>query len=88
MTEHAGEVEQGLLWKQEHLTPSPIPSGQPASDLMNIIWRKNEVYLDSAVSRWRPADAARYALPCSSPLRPTIVGTVAYPHKITRPNSL
>ncbi|MDA7086674.1 hypothetical protein PH586_09815 [Pseudomonas sp. SA3-5] len=46
MTEHAGEVEQGLLWKQEHLAPMPIPTGQPASDLMNIIWRKNEVYLD------------------------------------------
>lgn len=46
MTEHAGEVEQGLLWKQEHLAPLPIPTGQPASDLMNIIWRKNEVYLD------------------------------------------
>ena len=46
MTEHAGEIEQGLLWKQEHLAPLPIPTGQPASDLMNIIWRKNEVYLD------------------------------------------
>ena len=46
MTEHAGEVEQGLLWKQEHLAPLPIPTGQPASDLMNIIWRKNEIYLD------------------------------------------
>ncbi|NQD95034.1 hypothetical protein HP532_20495 [Pseudomonas sp. CrR25] len=46
MTEHAGEVEQGLLWKQEHLAPMPIPTGQPASDLMNIIWRKSEVYLD------------------------------------------
>lgn len=46
MAEHAGEVEQGLLWKQEHLAPMPIPTGQPASDLMNIIWRKNEIYLD------------------------------------------
>jgi hypothetical protein len=46
MTEHAGEVEQGLLWQQEHLAPLPSPTGQPASDLMNIIWRKNEVYLD------------------------------------------
>ena len=46
MTGHSGEVEGGLLWKQEHLAPMPIPTGQPASDLMNIIWRKNEVYLD------------------------------------------
>jgi hypothetical protein len=41
MTEQAGDTEQGLLWKQEHLAPLPIPTGQPASDLMNIIWRKN-----------------------------------------------
>ncbi|WP_369958319.1 hypothetical protein [Pseudomonas benzenivorans] len=46
MTEQAGDVEQGILWRQEHLAPLPIPTGQPASDLMNLIWRKNEVYLD------------------------------------------
>jgi len=46
MTERAQEVKQGLLWKQEHLAPLPIPTGQPASDLMNIIWRKNDVYMD------------------------------------------
>jgi len=46
MTEQAGDTKQGLLWKQEHLAPLPIPTGQPASDLMNIVWRKNQVYLD------------------------------------------
>lgn len=46
MTEQAGDTKQGLLWKQEHLAPLPIPTGQPASDLMSIIWRKNQVYLD------------------------------------------
>ena len=46
MTVRAQEVKHGLLWKQEHLAPLPIPTGQPASDLMNIIWRKNDVYLD------------------------------------------
>ena len=46
MTEQAGDTKQGLLWKQEHLAPLPIPTGQPASDLMNIIWRKNQVLLD------------------------------------------
>ncbi|MDX2351395.1 hypothetical protein [Stutzerimonas xanthomarina] len=55
MIEHAGELEQGLLWKQEHLAPLPIPTGQPASDLMNIIWRKNEVYLDIVASPWQQA---------------------------------
>ncbi len=46
MTEQAGDTKQGLLWKQEHLAPLPIPTGQPASDLMSIIWRKNQVFLD------------------------------------------
>src|SRR5690606_40285057 len=46
MTTHAGETRQGLLWKQEHLAPLPIPTGQPAKDMLNLIWRKNEVYLD------------------------------------------
>jgi hypothetical protein len=46
MTERALEVKQGFLWKQEHLAPLPLPTGQAASDLMNIIWRKNQVYLD------------------------------------------
>jgi hypothetical protein len=43
---NAGETRQGLLWKQEHLAPLPIPTGQPAKDLLNLIWRKNDVYLD------------------------------------------
>ena len=36
----------GLLWKQEQLSPLPIPTGQPPSDVLGMIWRKNEVYLD------------------------------------------
>lgn len=46
MTERAHDVKEGFLWKQEHLAPLPVPTGQPARDLMNIIWRKNSVYLD------------------------------------------
>jgi len=46
MTEQAGDTTLGLLRKQEHLAPLPIPTGQPASDLMSIIWRKNPVFLD------------------------------------------
>ena len=42
----AGDVQEGLLWKQEHLSPLPIPTGQPASDVLGMIWRKNEVFLD------------------------------------------
>ncbi|AQZ94256.1 hypothetical protein ACFSB1_17635 [Halopseudomonas phragmitis] len=46
MTQQAGDTKQGLLWKQEHLSPLPIPTGQPASDILGMIWRKNDVYLD------------------------------------------
>ena len=46
MTDHAHDTKQGFLWKQEHLAPLPVPTGQPASDLMSIMWRKNRVYLD------------------------------------------
>lgn len=46
MTPQAGEVKTGLLWKQEHLSPLPIPTGQPASDVLGMIWRKNDIYLD------------------------------------------
>ena len=46
MTQQAGEVKTRLLWKQEHLSPLPIPTGEPASDVLDMIWRKNETYLD------------------------------------------
>jgi len=42
----AGKVEKGFLWKQEYLSPLPIPTGQPASDILSLIWRKNDSYLD------------------------------------------
>nr|WP_288256292.1 hypothetical protein [uncultured Pseudomonas sp.] len=46
MNAQAGDIERGFLRQQEHLAPLPIPTGQPPQDLMNIIWRKNLVYLD------------------------------------------
>ena len=46
MTQQAGDVKTGLLWKQEHLSPLPIPTGEPASDVLGMIWRKNDIYLD------------------------------------------
>jgi hypothetical protein len=46
MTPQAGEVKTGLLWKQEHLSPLPIPTGEPAADVLGMIWRKSETYLD------------------------------------------
>src|SRR5690606_40001189 len=44
--QQAGEVKTGLLWKQEHLSPLPTPTGEPAADVLGMIWRKNETYLD------------------------------------------
>ena len=49
MTQPVGEVKSGLLWKQEHLSPLPIPTGQPASDVLGMIWRKNDIYLDIGI---------------------------------------
>ena len=46
MTQPVGEVKSGLLWKQEHLSPLPIPTGEPASDVLGMIWRKNDTYMD------------------------------------------
>lgn len=46
MTQQVGAVKTGLLWKQEHLSPLPIPTGEPAADVLGMIWRKNETYLD------------------------------------------
>lgn len=46
MTTQAGETKGGLFWKQEHLSPLPIPTGQKPADLLNLIWRKNDVCLD------------------------------------------
>src|SRR5690606_10628434 len=45
MTQHVAAVTAGLLWKQEHLSPLPIPTGEPASDVLGIIWRRTNTYL-------------------------------------------
>ena len=46
MNAQAGDIERGFLRQLEPLAPLPIPTGQPPQDLMNIIWRKNPIYLD------------------------------------------
>ena len=38
MTQPAGDTKQGLLWKQEHLSPLPISTGQPASDILGMLF--------------------------------------------------
>ena len=45
-SEAAGTTKKNLLSQQEYLAPLPIPTGQKPVDMVNMIWRKNDVYLD------------------------------------------
>ena len=44
--EVAGTTKKNLLSQQDYLAPLPIPTGQKPVDMVNMIWRKNDVYLD------------------------------------------
>ncbi|MFI8396610.1 hypothetical protein ACIGEI_15775 [Pseudomonas sp. NPDC078863] len=45
-TPAAGTTEKGMFSRNDYLAPLPIPTGRKPSDVLNIIWRKNEVFLD------------------------------------------
>ena len=42
----AGASKKGLLSQQDYLAPLPIPTGKNPKDMLNIIWRKNDFFLD------------------------------------------
>ena len=42
----AGASKTGLFSKQDYLSPLPIPTGEKPIDMLNIVWRKNDVFLD------------------------------------------
>ncbi len=42
----AGSTRKGLLSRDDYLAPLPLPTGEQPSDCLNIIWRKNDVFLD------------------------------------------
>lgn len=42
----AGMREKGLFSQQDYLAPLPIPTGESPVDVLNIVWRKNDVFLD------------------------------------------
>jgi len=42
----AGSQKKGLFSREDYLAPPAIPTGQPPRDVLNTIWRKNEVFLD------------------------------------------
>ncbi|MGL3340654.1 hypothetical protein [Pseudomonas aeruginosa] len=48
MSEHpeAGITRSGPLWQDDCLAPPAIPTGEKPADVLNVIWRKNEVFLD------------------------------------------
>lgn len=46
MTLPAGSSRKGLLSQDDYLAPPHIPTGQPPKDVLNTIWRKNDVFLD------------------------------------------
>ncbi|HBO3043547.1 TPA: hypothetical protein L4Q92_002349 [Pseudomonas aeruginosa] len=48
MSEHpeAGTTRSGPLWQDDCLAPPAIPTGEKPADVLNVIWRKNEVFLD------------------------------------------
>ncbi|OSN58550.1 hypothetical protein BV349_05492 [Pseudomonas syringae pv. actinidiae] len=47
MSSHpAGTRQKKLFSQNDYLAPLPLPTGQQPADSLNIIWRKNEVYLD------------------------------------------
>ncbi|POA79510.1 hypothetical protein [Pseudomonas sp. DP16D-R1] len=45
-THPVGTTKKRLLSRNDYLAPLPIPTGRKPSDVLNVIWRKNEVFLD------------------------------------------
>ncbi|MHC8302377.1 hypothetical protein [Pseudomonas sp. ZS1P83] len=45
-TPPAGTTKKRIFSRNDYLAPLPIPTGRKPSDVLNIIWRKNDVFLD------------------------------------------
>ncbi|MHA6231798.1 hypothetical protein [Pseudomonas fluorescens group sp. PF-69] len=45
-TPPAGSTKKRLFSRNDYLAPLPIPTGEKPLDVLNIVWRKNEVFLD------------------------------------------
>jgi hypothetical protein len=45
-TPAAGTTKKRIFSRNDYLAPLPIPTGQKPCDVLNTIWRKNEVFLD------------------------------------------
>lgn len=42
----AGTSKKGIFSQQDYLAPLPIPTGEKPADVLNIVWRKNDIFLD------------------------------------------
>ncbi|SDE72320.1 hypothetical protein [Pseudomonas extremaustralis] len=45
-TPSAGTTQKRLLSRNDYLAPLPIPTGEKPCDVLNTIWRKNDVFVD------------------------------------------
>ena len=45
-TPPAGTTKKRIFSRDDYLAPLPIPTGRKPSDVLNTIWRKNEVFID------------------------------------------
>ena len=45
-TSPAGTTKKRLFSRNDYLAPLPLPTGEKPQDVLNIIWRKNDVFLD------------------------------------------
>jgi hypothetical protein len=45
-TPPAGSTKNRLFSRNDYLAPLPLPTGEKPSDVLNTIWRKNEIFLD------------------------------------------
>ncbi|MEH6365337.1 MAG: hypothetical protein V7764_03665 [Pseudomonas marincola] len=45
-TPQAGTSKKGFMSRDDYLAPLAIPTGQSPKDVLNTIWRKNDVFID------------------------------------------
>ncbi|MBK3467997.1 DUF6708 domain-containing protein [Pseudomonas sp. MF6776] len=46
MTSATAGSRKGLFSREDYLAPPAVPTGPPPKDVLNTIWRKNDVFLD------------------------------------------
>jgi hypothetical protein len=57
----AGTTRSGPLWQDDYLAPPAIPTGEKPADVLNVIWRKNEVFID--IGSWALGSAVMVIWP-------------------------